>query len=245
MSSQDLWTSRASKAAAIVGRAIVAGRPAPGEALPREADLAAKLGVSRNTLREAMKVLASKSLVEIAPRRGTVVLPQYRWNVLDDEVLDWSGVGLAGDGALVEELMETRAAIEPAAAEAAARHAKPDQRAAVQAAWAAMAALKNSDDIEAKVETDLAWHVAVAAASENRFLASIMNSIAYALGQHLLMLNDVTGNYEGNLINHQRVTDAIIAGDVEEARDAMTALVSQARDDTRRMRPGSTRGAAS
>jgi DNA-binding FadR family transcriptional regulator len=242
---QTPWTSRAAQAAADLGRAILAGRYAPGAAMPREAELAAEMGVSRNTLREAMKVLASKSLVEIAPRRGTVVLPPARWNVLDADVLDWADVGLAGDTGLVEELMETRAAIEPAAAEAAARHGAPDRKAAVRTAWQAMAALAHSGDIAAKVETDLAWHVAVASASDNRFLVSIMGSIAHALGQHLRMLNDVAGNYEGNLANHLRVTEAILAADAAAARAAMQTLVAQARDDTRRMRANPVRGASS
>ena len=119
---QRQWTSRAAQAASDLGRSILAGRYPPGTAMPREAELAAEMGVSRNTLREAIKVLASKSLVEVAPRRGTVVLAPARWNVLDPDVLDWSAVGLAGDMRLVEELMETRAAIEPAAAAAAAHH---------------------------------------------------------------------------------------------------------------------------
>lgn len=234
---QRQWTSRAAQAAADLGRAILAGRYPPGTAMPREAELAAEIGVSRNTLREAIKVLASKSLVEVAPRRGTVVLAQARWNVLDPDVLDWSDVGLARDTGLVEELMETRAAIEPAAAAAAAAHGAPDHKAAVLAAWEAMAALAHGDDIAAKVGTDLGWHVAVAQASGNRFLVSIMGSIAHALGQHLRMLNDVAGNYEGNLPNHLRVTEAILASDATAARAAMEELVAQARDDTRRLAP--------
>ena len=244
MMTQPQWTSRAAQAAADLGRAIVSGRYPPGTAMPREAELAASMGVSRNTLREAVKVLASKSLVQVAPRRGTVVLDPARWNVLDPDVLDWSDVGLAGDMALVEELMETRAAIEPAAAAAAALQGAPHDRAAVRAAWEAMAALAHCDDIAAKVETDLAWHVAVAQASGNRFLVSIMGSIAHALGQHLRMLNDVAGNFEGNLNNHWCVTEAILASDAAGARAAMHTLVAQARTDTRRMGRGRVRDRA-
>lgn len=238
------WTSRAAQAASDLGRAILSGRYAPGASMPREAELAAEMGLSRNTLREAMKVLASKSLVEIAPRRGTVVLPKARWNVLDADVLDWAGTGPAEDTALLEELMETRAAIEPVCAEAAARHGAPGRKGAVRAASQAMAALAHSDDIAAKVETDLAWHVAVAAASDNRFLVSIMGSIAHALSRHLRMLNDVDGNYEGNLANHLRVTEAILASDAAAARAAMEMLVARARDDTRRMWANPGRSAA-
>ena len=117
------------------------------------------------------------------------------------------------------------------------RHGAPARKAAVRAASEAMAALARSDDIAAKVETDLGWHVAVAQASGNRFLVSIMGSIAHALGQHLRMLNDVAGNFEGNLPNHLRVTEAILASDATGARAAMEELVARARDDTRRMRP--------
>jgi DNA-binding FadR family transcriptional regulator len=139
------WTSRAAQAAADLGKAILSGQYAPGAAMPREGELAAEIGVSRNTLREAMKVLASKSLVEIAPRRGTVVLPQARWNVLDADVLDWTEGGPAEDSALLEELMQTRSAIEPVCAEAAARYGAPERKAAMGAAWQAMAALAHAD----------------------------------------------------------------------------------------------------
>lgn len=238
MSADTLWTSRARQAAAKIGKAIVAGQHLPGATLPREDELAGDLGVSRNTLREAMKALAAKSLVEIAPRRGTVVLPRDRWNVLDPDVLDWSGPTVARDQAFINELMATRAAVEPAAAAEAAVNGNTAQKAAVLAAWEAMAALAQSADIPAKVDTDLAWHVSVAAASNNRFLVSIMGSIAHALREHLRILNDRAGNYEGNLENHHRVAEAIASGDSQLARTAMEALVARAADDTSRLLEG-------
>lgn len=238
MAAEAIWTSRTWQAAAGIGTAILSGRYPPGQVLPREADLAAQMGVSRSTLREAMKVLASKSLVEIAPRRGTVVLPRTAWNVLDADVLDWSGPGLADDPRLVVELMELRATIEPAAAAAAARDGTAVQKAAVHSGATAMQALADSTDIEAKIDIDLAWHVAVAEASNNRFLASIIRAVAHALRAHLRLLNRVDGNYEGNLANHMRVAEAIARSDAATAQASMRALVNQARNDTLRMQPG-------
>ncbi|RVT81551.1 FadR family transcriptional regulator [Rhodobacteraceae bacterium CCMM004] len=235
MGSEDNWTSRSHRTAVRIGTAILAGEHPPGAPLHKEADLAAELDVSRNTLREAMKILASKSLVEVSPRRGTTVLPRERWNVLDPDVLDWSTTGLRDGSDLLEELLDTRAVIEPAAAEGAARHGTPADKARIRAAWEVMQSYADSDDIPAKVAVDLDWHIAVASASHNRFLVSIMGSIAHVLGEHLRHLNDREGNYEGNLANHRRVTEAIEASDAATARATMVLLVAQARSDTRRL----------
>ncbi|WEX10983.1 FadR/GntR family transcriptional regulator [Chelativorans sp. AA-79] len=231
------WQSRTAHAAAAIGKAIVTGQFPEGAGLPREPELAAAFGVSRNTLREAMKALAAKSLVEIAPRRGTVVLPSVRWNVLDPDVLDWSGGGLNRDARFMQELLTTRQAVEPMAAAEAALRATRMQRQAVARAWEAMASLADSMDIPAKIEIDLAFHVAIADASNNRFLISIMGSITHALRENLRMLNDEGGNYEGNLANHRLVSEAIARGDAEAARAAMNSLVAQARADTSRQIP--------
>lgn len=235
MGSEANWVSRSRQTAVRLGTAILAGDYPPGRPLLTEPELAAELDVSRNTLREAMKILASKSLVEVSPRRGTTVLPPDRWNVLDPDILDWTGEGLITDPGFLEELLETRAAVEPAAAAAAATHGTPAAKARIQSAWEAMQHHAESDDIVAKVDVDLAWHLAVAAATDNRFLVSIMGSIAHALRAHLRRLNDGQGNYEGNLANHARVTAAIEAADAATARSSMEVLVAQARSDTNRL----------
>jgi DNA-binding FadR family transcriptional regulator len=235
MSSEANWVSRSQQTAVRIGTAILAGEYPPGSPLLTEPELAAELDVSRNTLREAMKILASKSLVEVSPRRGTTVLPPERWNLLDPDILDWTGEDVVADTGFLEELLETRAAIEPAAAEAAAAHGTPAGKARIRSAWEAMRQHALSDDIAAKVDVDLAWHLAVAAATNNRFLVSIMGSIAHALRAHLRRLNDGHGNYEGNLANHERVTVAIEAADAAAARSSMEVLVAKARSDTYRL----------
>ena len=72
-----------------VGRAIVAGEMPVGSSLPVDAEMMARFGVSRTVLREALKTLEAKGLVEARAKVGTRVLPQSRWNLFDRQVLAW------------------------------------------------------------------------------------------------------------------------------------------------------------
>lgn len=226
------WTSRAQLLACEIGADIISGKIEPGATVPREAELAQRYDVSRNTLREAMKSLSAKALVEISPRRGTIVLPKARWNMLDKDVIDWIGPALWTDKIFLTEILVMRAAIEPVAAAQAALNANEAQKVRIEEAWTSMMALARSADVVVKVDVDLAWHVAVAEAANNRFLVAVMTGMAHALVSQLRMLNLREGNYEGNLENHGTVTRAIRQGDAETARRTMQDLVDQARQDT-------------
>src|SRR5947207_14750698 len=101
-----------------IGRKIVGGGLPPGALLPAQPEL----GASRTVLREAIKVLAAKGLVESRPKTGTRVRPREAWNLLDTDVLAWQQAG-AGSPTLLRALTEVRRFIEPAAAELAALRA--------------------------------------------------------------------------------------------------------------------------
>ena len=73
----------------IVGKRIASGEYSEGETLPVEQQLADSLGVGRNALREAIKVLSGKGLISTAPRSGTKIRPRDEWNMLDPDVLSW------------------------------------------------------------------------------------------------------------------------------------------------------------
>ena len=75
--------------AKIIGMRVVSGEFAPGDALPVESELCSAYGVSRTTLREAIKQLAGKRLIAVSPKIGTRVLPFSDWNLLDRDVLAW------------------------------------------------------------------------------------------------------------------------------------------------------------
>ena len=92
-----------------LGRRVAARHYREGEVLPVEQELASSLGVGRNALREAVKMLSSKGLIVTGPRSGTRVRPRSDWNMLDPDVLSWhadpetatppmQGVALDGGG---------------------------------------------------------------------------------------------------------------------------------------------------
>ena len=109
-----------------IGQQILRGDLEPGETLPSESDLGAGLGVSRTVLREAIKVLAAKGLVESRTKIGTRVKARDEWNLLDPDVLSWS---LASHDAESYALAvsEMRRVLEPAGAALAAQRATPDR----------------------------------------------------------------------------------------------------------------------
>ncbi len=72
-----------------LGTRIAGGDLAPGEPLPTEEELVGELGVGRSSLREAMKVLGGKGLVESRTRAGTRVRPREAWHLMDPDVLGW------------------------------------------------------------------------------------------------------------------------------------------------------------
>ena len=103
-----------------IGRRILSGAIRPGELLPADPALRA----SRTVLREAIKVLAAKGLVESRPKTGTRVRPPESWNLLDPDVLAWQQEGTP-QPVFLRKLTEVRLIIEPAAAERAALRAAP------------------------------------------------------------------------------------------------------------------------
>src|SRR5438874_9641846 len=72
-----------------LGLKIVSGSLAAGTLLPTEAEFSRRLGISRPSLREGLRALALKGLVEGRTRRGTVITDKQHWNVLDPDVLRW------------------------------------------------------------------------------------------------------------------------------------------------------------
>lgn len=109
-----------------IGLGIVSGRMKVGTILPNDAEMIDAYGVSRTVLREALKTLEAKGLVEARPKVGTRVLPRSRWNLFDRQVLAW--INDAGpDPAFLRAFFDVRRTLELQTAELAARHRTADQ----------------------------------------------------------------------------------------------------------------------
>ncbi len=103
-----------------VGRAIVSGDMPVGSSLPGDAEMMDRFGVSRTVLREALKTLEAKGLVEARAKVGTRVLPQSRWNLFDRQILSWK-LESGPSPAFLASFQTIRESLEVQAARLAAR----------------------------------------------------------------------------------------------------------------------------
>lgn len=214
-----------------LGKLIVSGALAPGEVLPPEELLAERMHVSRTVLREAMKVLSAKGLIESRQKIGTRVREKIFWNQLDADVLSWRCALMPTDS-FVEKLVEMREIIEPAACAAAARRRSAEQLARIEVAYAEMSAAGN---LEAWAEADLAFHEAVLHATNNELMISLFSVIESALGTYFVLSARTAANFKYSLPQHQKVLEAIRRRQPEVARESMRKMVTDSRRNIRRM----------
>ncbi|MFD4194880.1 FadR/GntR family transcriptional regulator [Amycolatopsis thermoflava] len=220
-----------------LGRRIVSGELANGSQLPNEADLAAQLNVSRGGVREAVKALAAKGLVEPRPRLGTRVLPREQWNLMDREVISWHGQ--LSDAAFLRDLLELRLMVEPGAAQLAAERATDEQLAVLENACARMAeeAGRVDADSAAFVEADLAFHLTLLRASGNQLVEQLGRLLEASLHHGLAASSHAPGGVSATLPLHHAVLVAVRARRPTAAARAMRKLIETTTDAVRRMTP--------
>ena len=211
--------------AAILGSEILSGALPPGRRMPSLAGLFERFGVSRVLMREVMKTLAAKGLIASRSRVGTYVLAPEHWNWFDPDVLAWR-VRLGFDAAFIAHLAEMRRAVEPAAAAAAARHRSAAQIGEMRAAVDGM--LSAGSDRRAFAEADLAFHIAVAAASGNPLFRAFAGVVETALAAYFTLSTPVrSAALAANVARHAAIVDAIEAGDAETAARAMCSVIDE------------------
>ncbi len=216
-----------------LAKRILSGEISPGERLPTEVELGQALGVSRTALREAVRTLAGKGLVEARTRSGTIVLPKANWNHLDPDLLEWREE-LAPDLEFIRGLTEARQVIEPGAAEFAARRATGQDLGRIAASYEAMCAA-DPLDIEASVQADESFHVAILQASHNPVFMNFGALIGSALRSAFRLTTAASDNYAKTLRSHGDVLEAIRLRRPEEARRQMAELLAIASHDVHRL----------
>jgi GntR family galactonate operon transcriptional repressor len=204
-----------------LGGRIVRGDFGAEAALPNEAELGRELGASRSVIREAVKSLAAKGLIESRTRTGIRVLPAVRWNLLDPEVLGWRYSSMK-PAAFFREIFEVRAMIEPQAARLAAERATKAEIEEMAAAFAAMEAAEVPGQVA--INADLRFHRAVLAGAHNELLLQMSTVIGVGLKVSYRMSSETFLIF---LPRHRQVLEAIAARRPEAARDAMAELLSE------------------
>lgn len=211
-----------------LGLAIVRGEHLPGETLPRADDLAASMGVSRTVLREAMKVLAEKGLVEARQRSGTRVRRRADWNLVDPDVIAWRREA-GPDLEFLRQLSEVRLVVETDAARLAAERAVDEETVRMMTLIGVMEA--SVADVDRYASADLELHAVILHATGNPLLAQLADT----LSEGLVASRDVTRHRPGgpaySLPLHRQLVERIVAHDGPGAEAAMAELIRRSVDD--------------
>jgi GntR family galactonate operon transcriptional repressor len=184
--------------------------------------------VSRTVIREAVKVLAAKGLVESRPKIGTRVLPRSHWSLIDPDVLHWS-LESDDDESLYQELYEVRLIIEPQVAALAAERRSDEEARWLDELITTMGA--SLPDVPAFVSADLDLHATILSSAHNELLAQLTGTIRVALSAGQRVTARVQGGPGRALEEHRAVVEAIKAKDPEAAADTMERLIRSAAQD--------------
>ena len=213
---------------------ITKGTLKAGDQLPSERELALKFGVSRTAVREAVKALHEKGLVEAYSGRGTFITNGTSQAVRQS--IDLMMRIDQADGSAY--LAEVRQILEPEIAAVAATRIQEPLLALMREAFAVMNdAVKDPD---AYIEADLDFHLALAEAAENPLILSLLDSIVGLLREQRMRIFFEDGGPQRGQYHHARILAAIERRDAEASRDAMRDHLQQVREDSR---PHQARGA--
>jgi DNA-binding FadR family transcriptional regulator len=199
---------------------IVSGAWGPGDRLPKESELAAELGLSRNSLREAVRALSQLRVLEVRQGDGTYVSSLEPGLLL--ESTGFVSSLLLGKTAVA--LYEVRRILEAAAAARAAARIDEEEKADLARSLDQMRAAQTVEEL---VEADVDFHAVIARAAGNPVLTSLLASLASRTLRVRLWHGRAADNaLEVTREEHRRIYEAIMQGDPELARAAATAHIA-------------------
>jgi GntR family transcriptional regulator, transcriptional repressor for pyruvate dehydrogenase complex len=207
---------------------IASGELAPGSLLPTEPEMSARFGVSRSVVREALRVLGEKGLIDVRHGSGTRVTAPDRWDPLDPLILG----ALRGRGpsaSVLHDLLEARTIIECEVAALAAERADRHERDALNAAVEIMRA--SLADPPRFVEGDSAFHLTLLHAARNRVLERMTQPMHELLKYAQALTDAIPGVLTRALADHEAIADAVMRRDPAAARNAMRDHLAQTQRD--------------
>src|ERR1017187_8060471 len=206
---------------------VLNGSLKPGDQLPAERELAQRLGVSRTAVREAVKALREKGLVEAYSGRGTFITDGTSQAARQSFDL----MVKIGQQEGAPHLAELRLILEPGIAALAAARVQEPEIVGMREAVAVMDRAQR--DPEAYIEADLDFHLALAEAAANPLILSLIDSIVGLLREQRIKIFNVEGGPQRGQIHHKRILEAIERHDPEMARSAMRSHLEQVREDSK------------
>ncbi len=211
-----------------IGLSIMRNEFKPGDALLSEPELSLQFNVSRPVLREALKMLVAKGLIEPRPKIGTRVRPRTDWNLLDPDVLAWQ-YEIGPDKSFLQATCEVRLIFEPMAARYAAARATADEIDFTEECCQRLQA--TVDSVEAYIPADLQFHAAICSAAHNELLQKIMATLDTPLRASRIITSRLPGANREAMPLHWAVTRAIRNRDEQAAEVAMRKLIILTTED--------------
>jgi GntR family transcriptional repressor for pyruvate dehydrogenase complex len=209
---------------------ILTGKLKAGDQLPPERELALEFGVSRTAVREAVKALREKGLVEAYPGRGTFITEGTSQAVRQslDRMIK---IGQPEGSSF---LVEVRGILEPEIAALASTRADEEDLKTMREAVEVMDKAKRDPD--AYIEADLDFHLALAEAAANPIILSLIDSIVGLLREQRMKIFQVAGGPERGQYHHKQILKAIEQHDPMAAKEAMKAHLQQVKEDSQQAR---------
>ncbi|MCA0433753.1 MAG: FadR family transcriptional regulator [Proteobacteria bacterium] len=204
-----------------IGSRIVRGDFPSGSVLPNEARWASDFKVSRSVVREAIKMLAAKSLLTSRPKVGSRVEPRENWNLLDHDVLGWYTAG-PDRASILKTIQQFRHIIEPEAAALAAEHRTEAQMELISAACQQMATAPN---VAERAGADVRFHLEILKASANELLLPLGVLIDSALRNLFVLITVEAGDLRYAQDLHNNIEKAIRQRKPQAARLAVRRLL--------------------
>jgi DNA-binding FadR family transcriptional regulator len=215
-----------------LGLAILRGEFQPGQSLPPEVRLCEMVGVSRTAMREAIRGIVAKGLVESRPKIGTRVRAREHWNHLDPDVLRWQ-LEVTDTDIYLRKMFQLRHATEPAAAAIAASAADDKDRESLKEAFQKMVVA--GSDSELWVEADLTFHKEIYLSTHNEFFWPIGQLFSFALREMFEIA--ARGSHRPRaIVEHGDLMTAIVEGKPDLAETAARTLLRNAVTDIARIR---------
>jgi len=235
-SGSGLTMSLCSQVARELGRNIVNGVYIPGNLVEDEGALSERFQVSRTVVRDAVKILVGKGLLEVRRGIGTRVKPRADWGLLDDDVMAWQLSEPPRADTLLQ-LLEVRQVFEPQAAYWAADRATQEDLGEIDAACIAMQ--EAIGDPKAFVLADARFHRATIRAAHNEFLLALEGVIYSALLSSIRLTNPDAEANAKSVPLHRAVYEAIVQSEGDEAAQKMRLLLGDASARIKQLFPAS------
>lgn len=208
-----------------LGRRIVAGSFESGSLIDDENALAERFQVSRVVVRDAVKILVGKGLLDVRRGIGTKVRPRHEWILLDDDVLAWH-ITATPRLEFINQLMDVRLAFEPRAARLAAERATKEDITNIENACKRMEEEEGS--LEKFIVADALFHQALLRASHNEFLNAMEGVIYSALLVSVRITNADPRKNSHSVSFHREVYEAVAQGDGNKAEQLTEKLLNDA-----------------